>query len=150
MIEQRGAGADGYAALSWRQAFQRLLGQAGVYGFGNALQRLGAFVLLPLYLWRLSPDEYGLLALVGILPAILPSLILLGLPGTITRYYHEWARSGSATGNLGGVWVIATGSALAATLLLDQFGKASFGCCSRKFRLSRTDGLVYGGHFSRV
>jgi O-antigen/teichoic acid export membrane protein len=126
VVDRREAALSGYAALSWRQAFQRLAGQAGVYGFGNALQRLGAFVLLPLYLSRLSPDEYGLLALVGILPAVLPSLILLGLPGTITRYYHEWARAGTAAGNLSGVWTIATGSALAATLLLDQFGDDLF------------------------
>jgi O-antigen/teichoic acid export membrane protein len=117
---------SGYAALSWRQAFQRLAGQAGVYGLGNALQRLGAFVLLPLYLARLSPDEYGLLALVGILPAVLPPLILLGLPGTITRYYHEWVREGTVAGNLCGVWTIGTGSALTVTLLLDHFGESLF------------------------
>jgi len=122
--QRRDAVTSGYATLSWKQAFRQLVGQVGVYGFGNALQRLGAFVLLPLYLWRLSPEEYGLLALVGLLPFVLPQVILLGLPTTITRYYYDWTRDGSAANNLGVIWAVATGSALTATVLLDQFGES--------------------------
>ena len=95
MADRTGALADaGYRNLSPREAARRLLGHVGVYGAGNALQRLGAFVLLPLYIARLSPGEYGMLALVSLLPYVLPPVLTLGLPSTITRYYHDWPRRG--------------------------------------------------------
>ncbi len=120
------AGQPSYAGLSWRQAFARLATQSSVYGFGNALQRLGAFFLLPLYLRFLSPDDYGLLALVGVIPFILPTVLLAGTPAAITRYYHEWVREGTAERNLWMVWVIGTGSALAMTVGLHYVGEPLF------------------------
>lgn len=121
-----GSPGAGYAALSWRQAFQRLLGQVGTYGAGNALQKLSAFILLPLYLWRLSPEEYGLFSLVALLPVVLTPVLQLGLPATITRYYYEWMRDGAGPRYLGAIWLIATGSALAMTALLNFFGEPLF------------------------
>ncbi len=124
MADRTGVLADaGYRHLSPREAARRLLGHVGVYGAGNALQRLGAFILLPLYIARLSPEEYGLLALVSLLPFVLPAVLSLGLPNAITRYYHEWRREGIAPGNLGAVWAIVTASTLLVTVLLDRFAE---------------------------
>lgn len=124
--EEFGSLEAGYAALSWRQAFRRLLGQIGMYGAGNALQKLGVFILLPLYLWRLSPEEYGLFSLVALLPVVLTPVLQLGLPATITRYYYEWVRDGAGPRYLGAIWLCATGSALAMTALLDYVGEPLF------------------------
>jgi O-antigen/teichoic acid export membrane protein len=98
------------------------LSHIGVYGFGNALQRLGAFVLLPLYISRLTPEEYGVLTLASLLPFALPPILSLGLPQAITRYYHEWVQTGRAAGNLGAIWLVAVGSMLLVTVVLDLAG----------------------------
>lgn len=108
--------------MSLRQAFGWIGGQVGVYGIGNALQRSGAFLLLPLYLWRLSPQEYGLLGLVSAIPFVLTTVLTLGFPNAITRYYHEWRDKGVEAPHLGMVWMFATGPALVAAALLDRFG----------------------------
>lgn len=126
MSDLPGAAQPSYADLSWRAAIARLAKQVGVYGVGNALQRLGAFFLLPLYLRYLSPDEYGLLALVGVIQFVLPAVLLVGAPAAITRYYHEWVREQSAERNLWTVWAIGTGTALALTAGLHYFGEPFF------------------------
>lgn len=114
---------NGYSRLGASQATRRLLSQIGVYGVGNALQRLGAFVLLPLYIARLTPEEYGMLTLASLVPFVLPPILSLGLPNAITRYYHEWVKNGVAAGNLGVLWLIAVGSMFLATLALDLAGE---------------------------
>jgi O-antigen/teichoic acid export membrane protein len=111
--------AGAYGRLAPSQATKRLLSQIGVYGLGNALQRLGAFVLLPVYIARFTPEEYGILTLASLVPFALPPILTLGLPHAITRYYHDWVREGVAAGNLGMVWLAAVGSMLLATLALD-------------------------------
>jgi O-antigen/teichoic acid export membrane protein len=117
----------GYGRLAASQATKRLLSQIGVYGVGNALQRLGAFVLLPVYIARLSPEEYGILTLASLVPFALPPILSLGLPHSITRYYHEWVRDGVATCNLGMVWMITAGFMFLATLMLDLTGEFVLG-----------------------
>jgi len=114
---------DGYGKLSAQQAFSRFAGRIGAYAFGNALQRVGAFVLLPLYLSYLSPEEYGLLALTSLLPVVIPPLFSLGLPNAIERYYPDWHNEGIVSGNLGVIWLIVTGASLVLTLVLDHFGR---------------------------
>lgn len=109
--------------LSDTQSIKRLVGHIGVYSLGNALQRLGAFVLLPIYIAHLSPEEYGLLSLVSILPAVLSPLLTLGLPSAITRYYHVWNQEGSIPPNLAAIWGIATLFSLGATVVLDHVGE---------------------------
>lgn len=113
---------EGYGRLAPSQAVKRLVSQVGVYGFGNALQRVGTFVLLPVYIARLSPEEYGVLTLASLVPFALPAVLTLGLSHAITRYYHEWVRSGVAAGNLGMVWSVAVGCMFLATLILDLGG----------------------------
>ncbi len=113
---------EGYGRLAPSQAAKRLVSQIGVYGFGNALQRLGTFVLLPVYVARLTPEEYGVLTLASLIPFALPPILSLGLSHAITRYYHEWVRSGVAAGNLGMVWLVAVGCMFLATLVLDLAG----------------------------
>lgn len=88
---------NGYSRLGASQATRRLLSQIGVYGVGNALQRLGAFVLLPLYIARLTPEEYGVLTLASLVPFVLPPILSLGLHtpslATITNGSEtEWLR----------------------------------------------------------
>lgn len=112
----------GYGGLAPSQAAKRLLSQIGVYGFGNALQRLGAFVLLPIYVARFTPEEYGVLTLASLVPFALPPILSFGLPQAITRYYHDWLREGRADANLGWVWLCAVGGMFLATLGLDLAG----------------------------
>ena len=124
---QEQAAESGYGRLAASQATKRLLSQIGVYGAGNALQRLGAFVLLPVYIARLSPEEYGILTLASLVPFALPPILSLGLPHSITRYYHEWVRDGVAACNLGIVWAMTVGFMFLATMTLDVTGEFVLG-----------------------
>jgi O-antigen/teichoic acid export membrane protein len=100
-----------------------LFGHVTWYGFGNLLQRASGVLLLPAYVSQLSPEEFGALALISLLPFILPAVLSLGLPHAIMRYYHEWSREGDAAGGLSSVWIVCVGSLLSGTFLLDQFGR---------------------------
>lgn len=117
------AGHPGYSGLSSAQALRRLAGHVGIYGLGNLLQRASAVLLLPAYVSQLTPDEFGELALISLLPFVLPAVLSLGLPHAILRYYHEWHRQGHAAAALGSVWLVCVGSLLVGTVLLDQFGR---------------------------
>ena len=79
-------------------------------------------MLLPVYVASLTPRRIWMLTLVSLVPFALPPILSLGLPQAITRYYHEWVRTGVAAGNLGMVWLVAVGGMLLATLALDLAG----------------------------
>jgi O-antigen/teichoic acid export membrane protein len=101
-----------------------LFGHVTLYGMGNLLQRASGILLLPAYVSQLSPEEFGALALISLLPFILPAVLSLGLPHAIMRYYHEWNRAGDAAAGLTAVWIVCVGSLLGGTFLLDQFGRS--------------------------
>jgi O-antigen/teichoic acid export membrane protein len=74
-----------------------------VFVGSNLLNRVGALVLLPLYWTRLSPEDFGILAVIAVIGAFqtLPSLASLDL--AITRQYYEWPE-GVRRRNLGAIW----------------------------------------------
>jgi O-antigen/teichoic acid export membrane protein len=51
-----------------------------IFGLGDLLNRVIGLVLLPIYLRYLSPADYGLLELLGILSLLLGMIILQGIP----------------------------------------------------------------------
>jgi O-antigen/teichoic acid export membrane protein len=77
-----------------RQMFEKikeLISHIVIYGLGNSGVRLVSFFLIPVYTRYLSPADYGILALVGMLDQILFILMNMGQSSALFRTYlaHE-------------------------------------------------------------
>jgi O-antigen/teichoic acid export membrane protein len=68
----------------------RFLKHSGIYAIGNALNRLGAFLLLPLYTRYLTPGEYGTLELFYALSALISTVLAVGLSHATLRFYFDY------------------------------------------------------------
>lgn len=68
---------------------KRLFRHSGVYLVGNLFNRLGAFLLLPLYTGYLSVDEYGRLELLYSLSAVISIICAAGLAHSTLRFYFD-------------------------------------------------------------
>jgi O-antigen/teichoic acid export membrane protein len=73
------------------QKIKTLLNHTLVYGFGNSGTRMIGFFLIPLYTRYLTPADYGVLALVGMLDQLLFIVMNMGQSHAVFRTYfsHE-------------------------------------------------------------
>jgi len=68
----------------------RLLKNTRVYFIGNALNRMGAFLLLPLYTRYLTPGQYGSLELVFVSVALVKIMMGMNLSHATLRFHFEY------------------------------------------------------------
>jgi O-antigen/teichoic acid export membrane protein len=68
---------------------KRLLRHSGIYLIGNILNRVGAFVLLPLYTRYLPVADYGALEILYATTAVISVVLAAGLSHTTLRFYFE-------------------------------------------------------------
>ncbi len=59
-----------------------------VYGFGQGLNGLISFLLLPIYTQYLSPTDYGYLSMFEVLRTLIDMLIGFGISSALFRYYY--------------------------------------------------------------
>jgi O-antigen/teichoic acid export membrane protein len=99
--------------------FRHLARHTIVYGIGSVLQRFVGFLLIPFYTQYLSPADYGVLALAGLLSSASQQIQLLGMPSALTRSVLLTARDDderrAAIGSAG--WAILVQSLVQAVLL---------------------------------
>mgnify|MGYP001197212740 CR=1 FL=1 len=69
---------------------KRLFRHGGIYLVGNILNRVGAFLLLPLYTQHLPLAEYGVLEILYSTVAIISVLCAAGLSHTTLRFYFDY------------------------------------------------------------
>jgi O-antigen/teichoic acid export membrane protein len=67
----------------------RLSHQTVVYGLGDAAVRFASLLLLPLYTHYLTPSDYGVLVLVGLVGTVAGVLLEMGLRTALFKYYYE-------------------------------------------------------------
>ena len=72
-------------------AYRDILKHSAIYGLGQVLGKLASFLLLPLYTRYLTPADYGCLAVLDLMAAILGILIGSGIAAAVTRYHFEAA-----------------------------------------------------------
>ena len=58
-----------------------------VFGLGDVAQKIVGFILLPVYMRRLTPDDYGVLAMLSVISMLCGNLILQGIPTACFRSY---------------------------------------------------------------
>jgi O-antigen/teichoic acid export membrane protein len=64
-----------------------LLQDAAVYGMGGALSQLVNFLLLPLYTRFLTPEDYGVMAMLAIVNVVYQPLAQVGMRAAVFRFY---------------------------------------------------------------
>lgn len=62
---------------------------SSIYGLSQVLSQLIGFLLLPLYTSYFSPTDYGVLAMLSLIPLVLPPIVNLGLNNAVFRYYSQ-------------------------------------------------------------
>lgn len=73
-----------------QQDIGRFFRHSAVYAFGNVLNRLGAFVLLPIYTNYLTVSQYGAIELFYIIAAVVSGLLSIGIAHATLRFYFEY------------------------------------------------------------
>ena len=64
-----------------------------LYSITTLVTSLGSFIIIPLYWKKLSPLDYGYIAIAEILSGFLALFLGLNLDQGITRFYHEWQKN---------------------------------------------------------
>jgi len=72
-----------------KSKFQQVVKHTIVYGLGNAGQQLIGFFLLPVYTSYLAPDDYGRLAIISTLSALLRIILDAGISYSIFKFYFK-------------------------------------------------------------
>ena len=73
---------------------KELLKDVGVYGITSIASQFIGFLLLPLYTSYLSPTDYGILAMVGIVKSLFITLGNLGLKSAVMRFVSKSKNAG--------------------------------------------------------
>jgi len=58
-----------------------------IFGMGDIAQKMVGFFLLPVYMARLTPEDYGVLAMMGVVSMLFGNLIAQGIPIACLRFY---------------------------------------------------------------
>lgn len=114
-----------------------LLKHSTIYGIGNLLSKVVAFLLLPLYTRYLSPESYGILELVDVTIGMIGIVVGVGVTEALSRFYYDQKdgaerRAVISTGYgvvtamaVVSVLVLSYGSELFAVLILESAGHAT-------------------------
>ncbi len=68
---------------------KELLKHSSIYMLGQILTRMASVLLLPLYTHQLLPADYGVLAILDLITAILSTFIASGMVSAVTRYHFD-------------------------------------------------------------
>lgn len=69
----------------------KVLKNTGAYTLVGIIPYLTSFIMLPIYTRYMSPEDYGILALVSAFQAILATVVFLQLNAALPRYYFEYS-----------------------------------------------------------
>ena len=70
-----------------KEKFIRMTFLGSMYSLGGLLQRLTAFMLIPLYTYFLTTNDYGIIGLMGV-TITFASLLISGTVGGFQRHYY--------------------------------------------------------------
>ena len=70
-----------------KQFLKNAAKHTAIFGLGDVAQKIVGFLLLPVYMRKLTPDDYGVLAMLGVISMLAGNLILQGLPTACFRSY---------------------------------------------------------------
>lgn len=108
--------------------FKQLAGQSSLYTAGEILRSSLSFLLLPIYVRRLSPADYGIIGVMSPVFSLLSILLAVGMPAALLRFYFDYREDEALLRRyLGTVTVFGIGMGLIGSILLTLLGPAFFG-----------------------
>ena len=84
---------------------RRVFNKSAVYVMGDLVTKAAAFLLLPLYTRLLSPEDYGIIGIVGAISSIAIPIITLGARGAIHRFYFKFSDDLARREFYGSLWL---------------------------------------------
>ena len=103
-----------------------------VYAIGDIVTNGMAFLLLPLYTRFLTPQDYGILALTGMIRSVLSILLSFGMMGAILRFYYLLTDDLQRRRFYGAMWMFLLLLPACIVLILSQFGQPLFSILFRQ------------------
>ena len=88
-----------------RKVVQKEAKEALIYVVSNALIQIGNLVVIPLFWSRLTPEDYGIIAITEIIGSFLSIFLGLSLDQSISKFYYEWPAEKRRRG-IGAIWVV--------------------------------------------
>lgn len=76
--------------MSKKSDIGRFFKHSSIYAVGNILNRIGAFLLLPIYTTYLTVGEYGTLELFYMVSAVVSGILAVGFAHATLRFYFEY------------------------------------------------------------
>lgn len=109
-----------------KDLLKKLFGQSSTYALGRILTKGVGLILLPVYTRYLTPSEYGIVAVAGIIVSILGPSLTGGARGAALKFFYEYEgeRRREFYGSLLTALVVGSGLLF---LLVDAFGEEIFG-----------------------
>lgn len=102
-----------------------------VYALGNALSRVGAFVLLPVYTRFLAVEQYGQLELFNVVATVASGFLSVGIAHATLRFYFEYPeaadRNAVVSTNLLASMAISTTGVIVVGLFAQDLARLLFG-----------------------
>lgn len=95
----------------------RLFRNTAIYVLGNAMNRLGALLLLPLYTRYLTTSQYGTLELYYSIASIVAGLLSIGIASATLRFYFEYAEQRDRNAVISTSFIASLGIGVLGTLL---------------------------------
>ena len=61
-----------------------------IYGLGSAMQSLLTFLLIPIYTFYFTVEEYGAISLIILIGSIIGTIFYFGISGSLSRSYYDY------------------------------------------------------------
>jgi len=76
-----------------------------IYTFSTFLTGIGSFLIVPLFWKKLTPADYGVIAITDIAGSIIVMFVGLSLDTSITRFYYDWEEN-KRKRQIGSIWMM--------------------------------------------
>jgi O-antigen/teichoic acid export membrane protein len=90
---------------------------AATYTLVTFITGLGSFLMVPLFWSKLSPADYGIIAISEIIGGFFGGIAGLSLDQSQTRFYHEWPKD-ERKQNTGTLWLASWGSTIVIGIII--------------------------------
>ena len=130
---------------------KRLAKSSTIYGLGNLLPKAIGLILIPIYTRYLTPQDYGILAMVTVIHSVLLLLFDMGFSTSTLRFYFDFKEGPDLKRYLGTVTVFLLGFNLVFLVLLQSFGEPIFSFIIKDKSLSFSPYIklgIYTAYFS--
>ena len=105
------------------QPISRFLKHSGIYAVGSALNRIGGFLLLPLYTHHLTTAQYGTLELFYAVAAVIGGVLSVGIAHATLRFYFDYDTEADRNSVVSTNLCAAFGIGLTGVTLFGTFGE---------------------------